>query len=299
MSHFHWLVLMDTDRIKDYIFATSRLKEIRGASLLLDRLNTQEARTLLANFGGEEVFIGGGGVLAIFPDQLRAKGYIAAVQAAYRKETHVATITGVAVPIPPGEGGEREALGHARAKLRLAKGARARTQALLTSPYFRLCQSCNRYPVTAVDEGDELCAACYTKREAAGKHKAARVQPDETAEDIERMAFPPYSGYSKFATRASTLYKDDRWRGLTWEPAKLDHLEGPDTSHIGFIHADVNNLGAFLEQQGGLAAIPGLALPDHHHGGRRRHPHRAGQASRPAGKRALPGLRGAHQDRPG
>ena len=252
MPHTRYLVLMDTDRIKDYIFATNRLKEIRGASLLLDKLNTQESRDSLADFDGEEVFIGGGGVLATFPDKPRAEGYIAAIQAVYRKGTHIATITGVAVPIPSGDRGEQEALRRVRTELRLAKGARTGTQALLTNPYFRLCQSCNRYPVTAVDEGDELCAACYTKR------KAARAQPDETAEEIEQMAFPPYSGYSKFATRASALYGDDRWQGLTWVPAKLDRLEGPDTSHIGFIHADVNNLGAFLEQQSSLANIKEL-----------------------------------------
>ena len=238
MSHFRWLVLMDTDRIKDYIFATNRLKEIRGASLLLDRLNTQKSRDLLADFDGEEVFIGGGGVLATFPDQARAEGYMAAVQAAYRKETHIATITGVAVPIPPGAGGEQGALRRVRAELRLAKGARAKTQALLTSPYFRLCQSCNCYPVVCIDKGDEICQACHAKREEA-----------------EQRAFPPYSGYSKFARRALALYGDDRWQRLTWVPAKLDRLEGPDTSHIGFIHADVNNLGAFLEQQGSLADI--------------------------------------------
>jgi len=239
MSHLRWLVLMDTDRIKDYIFATNRLKEIRGASLLLDKLNTQECRTSLDKFGGEEVFIGGGGVLATFPDRTRAQGYIAAVQAAYRKQTYIATITGVAVPIPPDEGGEGEALRRARAELRLAKGARSRvTQALLTSPYFRLCQSCNRYPVTCVNEGDEICLACHAKRDQA-----------------EQRTFPAYSGYSKFARRALALHQDDRWQGLTWVPAKLDSLEGPDTSHIGFIHADVNNLGAFLEQQRSLADI--------------------------------------------
>jgi hypothetical protein len=252
MSHSRHLVLMDTDRIKEYIFSTNRLKEIRGASLLLDKLNTQGCRTLLADFNGEEVFIGGGGVLATFPDKPLAERYIAAVQAAYRKETHGATITGVAVPIPPDSWGEQDALRHARVELRLAKGVRAGTQALLTSPYFRLCQSCNRYPVTHTDEGDELCQACYTKREVA------RAQPDETAEAGEQVTFPPYSGYSKFATRASVIYGDDRWQGLTWVPAKLDRLEGQDTSHIGFIHADVNNLGAFLEQQDSLANIKAL-----------------------------------------
>lgn len=251
MPHFQWLVLMDTDRIKDYVFATNRLKEIRGASLLLDKLNTQECQTLLTDFGGEEVFIGGGGVLATFSDRLQAEGYISAVRAAYRKETHTASITGVAVPIATGQGGEQEALRHARVKMRLAKGARAPTQALLTSPYFRLCQSCNSHPVTGTDQidGDSLCQSCLVKRAAA----TAKV--NEASEGVEETTFPSYSGYSKFAKRAIDLYQDHRWVPLNRVPAKLDHLDGPDTSHIGFIHADINNLGSFLERQENLADI--------------------------------------------
>jgi hypothetical protein len=36
------LVAFDTDHIKEYVFGTDRLKEIRGASSLLDRLNRRE-----------------------------------------------------------------------------------------------------------------------------------------------------------------------------------------------------------------------------------------------------------------
>jgi hypothetical protein len=36
------LVAMDTDHIKQYVFATDKLKEIRGASSILDRLNREK-----------------------------------------------------------------------------------------------------------------------------------------------------------------------------------------------------------------------------------------------------------------
>ncbi len=35
------LVALDTDHIKQYVFSTDKLKEIRGASSILDRLNRQ------------------------------------------------------------------------------------------------------------------------------------------------------------------------------------------------------------------------------------------------------------------
>jgi hypothetical protein len=239
MSDSRWLVLMDTDRIKDYLFATNRLKEIRGASLLLEKLNQQICRKLLKK--GEEIFIGGGGVLATFTKETHAQDYISAVQAEYRKETHIATISGVAVPII--DENEQEALKQARLQLRLAKQNPTRaagTHALLASPYFHLCQSCSSYPAVEKRDGDTICVACAAKRDEAN------------------VKFPNYSGYVRFAARIAEgngRRLDRRWLDLTRLPDKLDQLEGLDTGHIGFIHADVNGLGSFLEQQGSLAAI--------------------------------------------
>src|SRR6266550_4347566 len=62
-----FLVALDTDHIKQYVFATDKLKEIRGASSILDRLNREEmdrivreedpgAKTIYAN-GGSGLFL--------------------------------------------------------------------------------------------------------------------------------------------------------------------------------------------------------------------------------------------------
>ena len=45
------LVALDTDHIKGYVFGTDKLKEIRGASSLLDRLNRQVMRELMGDQG--------------------------------------------------------------------------------------------------------------------------------------------------------------------------------------------------------------------------------------------------------
>ena len=37
-----FLVSFDTDRIKEYVFATDKLREIRGASYLLTQLNESQ-----------------------------------------------------------------------------------------------------------------------------------------------------------------------------------------------------------------------------------------------------------------
>lgn len=41
------LVALDTDHIKKYVFATDKLKEIRGASSILDRLNREDMESIV------------------------------------------------------------------------------------------------------------------------------------------------------------------------------------------------------------------------------------------------------------
>lgn len=249
MEKQSWLVLMDANRIQRYIFATNRLKEIRGASLLLEKLNQGVCKDDCRQYGGEDIFIGGGGVLATFESEDNARDYIKAVQAQYRQKTHIATITGVVVEIKDDDA--MATLEHARLQLRLAKSnpaTRASIEAttaipLLTSSYFRLCQSCNQYPAVHVDEedGQEICDACQVKRK--------QVKDKTTFED--------YTGYARFVKRAKELDGVDErlWENVTELRSKLEELEGDNTQHIGFIHADVNGLGSFLQNLTSLEDI--------------------------------------------
>lgn len=49
------LVVIETQRIKSYLFASSILRETRGASLLLDRLNRRATKRLLRTLPSTEV----------------------------------------------------------------------------------------------------------------------------------------------------------------------------------------------------------------------------------------------------
>jgi len=205
MNYPQTLVLMDTDRIKEYIFASNRLKEIRGASLLLDRLNRSQSRALLQEHGGREIFIGGGGILATFGDAVQAKKYLQAVQRIYFQETEIASITGITEQITdPND--EQNALQRARVALRMAKGARL-LPPLLGSSYFQICSSCNRHPVAETSDQERLCKACVKKREAA---KMA-PESDEEAQTTSGL-FPDYTAYKKFAQRAEKKHTDSRWQ---------------------------------------------------------------------------------------
>ena len=92
------LLAFDTDRIKEYVFATDPLKEIRGASRLLDTLNRKDMPWLA---GGTCYYAHGGSGLFVVPTSDVA-AIVDRVKRAYAESTAgAATITGAAVPLPP------------------------------------------------------------------------------------------------------------------------------------------------------------------------------------------------------
>ncbi len=86
------LLAFDTDHIKGYVFGTSKLKEIRGASSRLDYLNrvlTREKAESKA-FGATTIYAHGGSALFLIDSdesEKQAEALGKAVQELYRKET--------------------------------------------------------------------------------------------------------------------------------------------------------------------------------------------------------------------
>ena len=80
------LIAFDTNHIKGYVFGTNRLKEIRGASSILDSLNRDKTVEIAKGFGARKVFAHGGGALFIV-DSHQAGVLGQAVQRLYHEET--------------------------------------------------------------------------------------------------------------------------------------------------------------------------------------------------------------------
>ena len=176
-----WLIALDTDRIKEYLFATPVLSDIRRASGLLDRLNRENTLTVIQevypSFNIEDprqcVYAAGGSALVILPDEETAERAIRAVERLYRKETATASITGIAVPISSDElqkkfGQKVRWAGH---KLRKQKAEKGQRRTLPVAPYMHFCDACAQLPASHHDaERDELiCRACKIKRLSAGE----------------------------------------------------------------------------------------------------------------------------------
>jgi len=170
----HSLLAFDTDRIKDYVFATDTLREIRGASALLDELNRGEMaqEVTAADPSAWTVYANGGsGLFVIDEDSVaEAQGRVAR---RYRERSRgAASITGVSVPLPaafdPKKDKVVEFTRQLQYALRLAKDVPPDALSLPTLPFLRPCDSCGEQPAAASEPnfGDPIliCEACRERR---------------------------------------------------------------------------------------------------------------------------------------
>lgn len=205
-----YLVSFDTDHIKEYLFATNRLKEIRGASALLAWLDERRLDFLKREFGDENViYSAGGGATVLVENDRRAQQLVAEMERKFRRQTHSGSITGIYLePNQPNAGAaddsDKKKFG-VRMKLAAAqmagrKSAKAELTAIPVQSYFRLCASCGQYPAQwrARDiSGDLLCSSCHRKRKWGYRmrrgfyHEFLKHVQDKQDETFWKQAFMP------------------------------------------------------------------------------------------------------------
>jgi hypothetical protein len=234
-----WLVCFDTDRIKSYLFATNRLKEIRGGSVLIAELDKKRKEFLENQYGeGNVVYSAGGGAAVLVPSRQAAESLIAEIEREFSVDTFTATITGIA--LPPETRIEGQDFGKwmklAGEHLRHAKSGKASFLTLPIEPYMRLCGSCGQYPAAkeyANNDGsdDWLCQACFKKRGLGGSAR--------------------YGFFDQFV---------ERTHSEIWKRVKMsDDLDGigelfSPPGYVGFIALDGNHIGELLEKPATLTA---------------------------------------------
>jgi len=218
-----YLVSFDTDRIKDYVFATEKLREIRGASRLIDELNQcllwQTAKQVCPD--AEEVFFGGGSGALLAPSEAKAKEIIMAVEELYRRETFTASISGACLPLAPATrtSGFGKRMETAAFQLRQIKDEKARRMLVAVEPYTQPCASCERHPAAQVFDQEPLCASCAKKRTEDEERRKIEEEKRREAKPAE----------PRLAVDLNELGDKARPPG-----------------YIGFIYADGNNMGDLL-----------------------------------------------------
>ena len=235
------LVMFDADRIKEFVFATGRLKEIRGASQLVrDATDKEYIREPLGLDSDQIIFAeGGSGLLEVESGQ-KAEEVCRQLEQRYRAMTHGATLTAVA---ESKHGGFHVPVQRAARHLRLLKeGRRARFQHP-QSPFSRPCASCGARPATYTYlPEDMLCITCYGKRDRA----------DSLRRDLAREVKLPLvsTPWGKEFVESLPQTRQAEWEDalLPYDLNDLAGLSRPN-NYLGFLYADGNGLGDLVQQQ--------------------------------------------------
>ena len=245
------LVSFDTDRIKEYVFATSKLKEIRGASSILDELNRWDMIEKSREFKAEKIYANGGSGMFTVPET-SAEAFIQVVEKEYRLRTRTGSITGASIELPEGfknQDDVRPYLQTLAYRLRLKKDENVLHQPILTHPFLRTCDSCGeRYASQSVTkpEPELLCRSCKKKRE----------KNNEIQIDIKKGLINAKSedlAHKLWHRLLDNLAHEDY--PITGENRKdrpedfndLGDMSQPK-NYIGLIYADGDNMGKALEQ---------------------------------------------------
>ena len=249
MSDKSYLVLFDADRIKDFVFATGRLKEIRGGSQIVrDATDAEKLGPFLGIPPEQVIFAEGGSGLLKAAGADQAADFRRRLARRYRSLTHGATLTAVAELL---DNDFKVAVGRAARGLRLAKEGRLIRQQHAQSPFTRPCDSCGARPAAKTYRRgnrppEQLCEACNAKRAQADKLRRQSVRQDDDKDEYllalsawgqEFIASLPLNRRALLETARLPADLDD-----------LAKLSRPD-NYLGFLYADGNGLGDRVQQQ--------------------------------------------------
>ncbi|MHA1606980.1 MAG: Cas10/Cmr2 second palm domain-containing protein [Candidatus Freyarchaeota archaeon] len=270
------LILGDVDRIKSYVFETSKIPEIRGGSQILVELE-KEIRRLFCSELCEEalIYCGGGSFLAVVPaSEAERLGRI--IEESYLERTGVATITvvcseplgyenfargvepyddesvskivkevkdGVAgdlvkshFSVSEGRKGFGELVASLSSELRLKKKMKEHAPFIPSMPFHRRCDSCGKRPAETTHE--ESYRGLKEVFWLCGICKAKRKEGE--AREKLRFAEEFTKWYNSYKGRKSSIKIPF---------TSLDELATLDPKgRIAFLYADGNDIGDLLQR---------------------------------------------------
>lgn len=177
------LLAFDFPGIQRYVYASEALREVRGASALLDELN-REVIPALAERLGAEVVVAAGGMGLILCDGTKADELERGIRDEVLARTDIAGVVLAKIPASRHDIEQDFAGLHRRlmTELRLNKGNPPSVRSLPSHPLFAQCQSCGEQPATRLPPGrgadttpERLCEACHKKAERFRRDKDAMI----------------------------------------------------------------------------------------------------------------------------
>lgn len=273
------LIAFDTDHIKDYVFATGRLKEIRGASSRLDYLNrvetVQQAENLSAEYI-ERIYANGGSALFVV-DTEKAEALGQAVQRLYRKCTGGgASITYAIQPLP--DFGTKDVktvemekeLDLLRLRLQAAKQSpgvqngletvldpqkesSAGRMILPSHPFLALCSSCGALyaeeprpdPDDPANAQDLYCRVCLEKRDEDHRVKKSIPGIIRSIREQHGQTETLWGHILDVLTKQGYNLPDNPQRPNDFNEFRA-FSQGKE--YLGLIYADANGMGRKMEK---------------------------------------------------
>ncbi len=241
----------DTDRIKDYVFATGSLSTIRGASALLDKLNRIMMPQVISQVApeSEKIFADGGSGMFLL-DTSHVDAAKRAVECLYKTETETASITGASVQLTD-KRKLKEQLALLPYRIRTAKDRTHPFMSIVSSSLMRTCDSCGvGYASFAGPDGTEyVCRACDIK------NNEDRSLKQQIPYYFSSASEPEANEVQLLWQRLSSMLKDREYGGYPARmrldrPSDFDTLGDLSTpsGYIGLIVADGDSMGQEIEQ---------------------------------------------------
>jgi hypothetical protein len=264
------LLSADADRIKDYVFESSKLPEMRGASMLLDDLNDgppdapASIRQVFAGLGlpaddaGCIIYAGGGSLLALVPsllDGVAVPGQLQqAIESLYPQATVMATVTSVYQDnLDPARLGDfRRLMAAQTLLLRRRKEQRAVVPFVEALPHEQRCAACGTRPAVGPDPraivNRLLCEACIRKVARSSTAGGRRIWTARFGDYLDGRPAAEQQRYRNGAPGLAAIRQADDLEAIGQASPRrsLRNL-------IGFIYADGDGVGRFIEASATLA----------------------------------------------
>jgi len=174
------LVLIDIDKVQDFILSTPKLQTIVGASILVAKLTSfnycknhtmlgklnevNELEKLLHDDDYLVIFFGGGNIKIIFKDLPNAKSFIQDLQKCFIKEAPSASFSNIIYHFK--DTFTNDIIEEAEKELQKIKLSKKDLVNLNTNPLFKLCKICRKYPASEREKGEKkdeyLCSNCIS-----------------------------------------------------------------------------------------------------------------------------------------
>ncbi|MGM0502398.1 MAG: Cas10/Cmr2 second palm domain-containing protein [Bacillota bacterium] len=249
-----YLALVEIVKVKGFVFSSSKLKSIRGASYILDKLNLDKVKkTFNKNYKknnergeAEKIYFGGGNNKALFQKRDDAEDFVKEVEKMYAtKAPGVKTVGTVKEKRDDEDLSDLMHRGEKEIKKGKNEGFAVGVEA---NPFAKYCTLCGDNLVEKYSENIEqlLCAECNEKIEKGKKINQLKEESLATAEQQEdepKKGFKDYI-YNKFEEEIMKEVEDIG--RLEW-PETISDL-ADDENFIGFIYADGNRIGSFLRK---------------------------------------------------